>query len=635
MATDLESDGRVHNERGLALAQAGDLPQALAEFQRAAQLAPAMAEAHHNAGLALLMLGRASDAEQSLRQAIRLAPELADAHLRLAGALEAQGKLKETIEFLNAALAQPEFASNLALANELAATLYRAGDAEQSAKLLASIVRSHPEHPVPRENFARTLAALGRTQEADEQYDVIISFRRASSATLIRRATLLPVIPASLDEMLAWRRRSEQRLDELLQTDLRVADPVAEVAGNNFQLAYHGLDDRAIQEKLAKVYLNGCPSLAWTAPHCQRPRDASRHHIRIGFISTHFYNHTIGKLNVGLIEKLDRRRFEVALFHLGKQDALARRLASASDIATNVSAAQPLPALREAIARHELDILFYTDIGMAPLTYFLAFARLARVQCTTWGHPITTGIPTIDHFISSQHLEPAGSEQQYSERLVKLPSVNTHYFRPPAPHDVSRKRFGFADDWRLYVCAQSLFKLHPDFDVALGQILRRDPQGRLILIEPKHPSWAILLRDRFKRMMPDVVDRVLFVPPQPEEGFLALLAIADANLDTFHFGGGNTSLEAFAAGAPVVTLPSQFLRGRITYALYRQMGIDALIARDADDYVQLALRLASDRSWREELSSQIHAASAKIFENNNVIGEFEQFFESEMDEARG
>src|SRR5262249_44840918 len=142
-----------------------------------------------------------------------------------------------------------------------------------------------------------------------------------------------------------------------------------------------------------------------------------------------------------------------------------------------------LATVRQRIAKLELDVLYYADVGMTAWTYFLAFARLAPVQCVTWGHPLTTGIPNLDYFISSELLEGPGAEEHYTEKLVRLPNLAVHYYRPQAPAEVRpRSHYGLEETGRLYGCPQSLFKLHPDFDAILADVLRRDPEGLLVLL---------------------------------------------------------------------------------------------------------------------------------------------------------
>src|SRR5678815_2597611 len=166
--------------------------------------------------------------------------------------------------------------------------------------------------------------------------------------------------------------------------------------------------------------------------------------MRVGFISRHLFNHSIGKTTRGLLANLSRERFEtLALFVPPVRDD-----AISSFIRANCDRAVVLPArlaeARRAIAELELDILFYQDIGMEPFSYFLAFSRLAPVQCVSFGHPDTTGIPTMDYFISNDLFEPADAQAHYTERLFQLRDLGTlaYYYRPPVPTPKRREDFG-------------------------------------------------------------------------------------------------------------------------------------------------------------------------------------------------
>ncbi len=288
-----------------------------------------------------------------------------------------------------------------------------------------------------------------------------------------------------------------------------------------------------------------------------------------------------------------------------------------------------LKPAREIIAAHSLDILFYPDIGMDALTYFLAFSRLAAVQCVTWGHPVTTGIPNMDYFISSEHLEPPGAQDHYSERLVLLKRLPVYYYRPDVPETpLSREKLGLPEGYNLYVCPQAPFKFHPDFDAALGNILRHDPRGLLILIEGQNfEHWAKLLMNRFKKSFPEAIDRVRFLKAMPTTEFLSLLMAADALIEPPYFGGGNTTYESFACGLPIVTWPGPFMRGRVTLGCYRQMGVMDCVANDAQVYIRIAIRLANDKPWREYIKARIRANAHALFEDMEAIRELEHFFE--------
>jgi protein O-GlcNAc transferase len=263
---------------------------------------------------------------------------------------------------------------------------------------------------------------------------------------------------------------------------------------------------------------------------------------------------------------------------------------------------------------------------MDALPCYLAHARLAPVQCVTWGHPLTTGLPTIDFFISSKDLEPIGAEAHYSEQLVKLAHLANYYYRPePVISKKRRADFGLAEGDHLYLCPQSLFKLHPDDDAVFRQIVEQDPSARIVLIEGQQPTWSGILRERLSSSMGQASDRVQFVARQAQSEFQRLLELADVMLDPLHFGGGNTSFEAFSVGTPIVTLPGGFLRSRITYALYRWMGLDDCVAKSTADYVAKAVRLASDPRWRERVRASILAENHKLYENLAGVRELESF----------
>ena len=265
---------------------------------------------------------------------------------------------------------------------------------------------------------------------------------------------------------------------------------------------------------------------------------------------------------------------------------------------------------------------------MEPFSYLLAFARLAKVQCVSFGHPDTTGIPAMDYYVSNDLYEPPGAFGHYSERLFQLHDLPTlaYYYPPPTPPAASRAALGLPADARLYICPQTLFKLHPDFDDLMRRILERDGAGRILLFAGRCEEWSVLLQRRFRRTMPEVADRVLFLPRQSHERFLQIVSLADVMLDTVHFTGMITSIEALSVGTPVVTLPGALQRGRATQAMYRAMGIDGMVAASAEEYANLACDIAMNPDRREALRRLIAERRHLLFEDRRAIAEFERFF---------
>ena len=611
-----------------ALVRAGDLPGALEAARHVLELGED-GEAWAGVGNLLDRLGRRTEALGAYQRAVELAPEVAEARLAYGTALGAAGDVEAAgAEFARAVELAPEHPRARVLLANACLVLHQTAAAYEHA--LAAVALD-PEDVGANAMLAQVLTQQGATASADHYFERAESCG-GGAAIALRRALAIPPIARSEEHIVEWRRTYERRLDALTDAGIRLGDPLNEVGMTAFGLAYHNLDDRPVQEKLARLYLAAGGDLEWTAPHCRRPRPAGSR-LRIGFISGNLRHHTIGKVNAGLIEQLDRDRFEVAVIQCGIRDATADRIAAAGD--TSVRLGGSLPEMRRQVAELELDVLFYTDIGMDPVTYFLAFSRLAPVQSVTWGHPDTTGIPNVDYFVSSSSVEPPGAQALYSERLVLLPQIPTYYRRPEPGPLPGREALPLAADEHVYACPQSLFKVHPDFDPLLGEILRRDPRGRVVFVDAPAAEMSEQLNSRFERTLPDVVDRIVFLPRLDEADYFNLLASADVLLDTIHFGGGSTTYESLALGTPVVTWPGAFARSRVTAACYERMGIADAVAGSAGEYVEIALRIAGDHKWREQLRARIARASDVIFEDVSAVRSLEEFFLRAATQAPG
>jgi predicted O-linked N-acetylglucosamine transferase (SPINDLY family) len=169
-------------------------------------------------------------------------------------------------------------------------------------------------------------------------------------------------------------------------------------------------------------------------------------------------------------------------------------------------------------------------------------------------------------------------------------------------------------------------------DRIFARIVELDPNARIVFIEFKaHQRRA--LEARFGRLSTALVDRVRFIPLAPYPRFLARLACADVILDTVHFNGQNSTLEAFAMGMPVVTLPGALQRARHGFGLYTAMGFTELIATDAEDYARKAVRVANDRLYNEHCRGRISESCPTLFEDSRFVRHCEEAFRRMVDAA--
>lgn len=616
---------------GALLGEMGETGGSIAAYRRALAIESDMAEVHFALRLAVgpaegASLRRALSQDPTLahawvvggahRRALALWPDLPEGLVAAGAASLASGRPRDALALLDRVTGHPAAAFHRGNA------LFQLGRLDEAADAFAAAAERIPE---ARGNLAGVRRDQGNIDEARSIYDRMIA-AGTSDGIRVKRAMLLPIIPDSVAGIEAA--RADLAAGIAACEGVRLQDPLAEIGHGNFYLAYHGRDDRPLQEAIARFYRSACPSLSEDLAGRVRRPDGR---IAIGFASTLLRTHTIGRLNRGLIESLDRRRFHVTLIAPDHgDDALASGLARSADRVLRLP--PRLAEARRAIADLRLDLLYYPDIGMEPMTYFLAFARLAPVQVMTWGHPDTTGLGTVDWMLSADCMEPPGAEAHYVERLARLPGPTIRLPRPEACGRLkTREELGLPAG-RLYVCPQSLFKLHPEGDTVIARILAADPQARLVLIHGRHPNWARQLLARFSETGIDP-GRVAVLPHLAGQDYLALLAAADVVLDPIHYSGGHSSLETFAIGVPIVTWPGRFMRARHTTGFYNLMGISTAIARDFDHYADLAVGLANDPAERAKLSRAIADASPVLFDSAASVAAIEDFLESAVASA--
>jgi predicted O-linked N-acetylglucosamine transferase (SPINDLY family) len=504
---------------------------------------------------------------------------------------------------------------------DFGAALNGAGRPDDAIGAFERALTDDPANELGRLNLAKLLADLGRADDAVPHLETLAAQTGDGAYRVAHAAWRLPVIARSAEDQ----RRRWAEYETAVAALERAGAPIdisrLPEMRPNFVAAYQGRDDRRNQERIAAYYRRNCPALTFRASHLGGKR---RGRPRVGFVSMNFRNHTVGKLYRGVIRHLDRARFEVTVF-AGQvpSDDVGRAIRDSADHFAVLP--RDLRRAQTAVAEAAPDILFYADIGMDPLTYFLAFARLAPVQCVGWGHGVTTGIDTIDQFVSSRLMETESGPDHYSERLVRLDPLPV-YLDPPGAPDAPRADLGGGT---CYLCVQSLFKLHPDFDAMLDGILRADPNGTIVMIAHRVP-WVELLRARWRESYPALAERVRFVPRQRHPAFLGLLQAADVVLDTPYFSGGLSSAEAFAMAKAVVTLPDDRMPSRVTLGYYRQMEVAGAVAANAGDYVETAVALANDGSRRAELEARIRGGRARLFARADAVRALEDHFEASL-----
>jgi predicted O-linked N-acetylglucosamine transferase (SPINDLY family) len=614
-------DARIRNSLGILLADTGDPRGAIEALSIAVELDPGYARAWNNLANALRSGGRIVDAAAAVRRAVALQPDYGLAWSNLGTILLDLGDEAGAREAFQRALAlKPDVRTIQALA----AIARQLGDLDEAVALYTRAAAATPADANPLLQLAGTLAERDDLDAARRAYAGARSRRPALLRAALGEALTLPMVyedAAAVEAARGGYAAGIAKLEAEIPALVRgrtFGDVVDDLRWTNFLLAYQGEDDRELQARFAAIV--GC-AIEAVGPEWRAPprRTATGKRVRVGFASSFFIDGTCGRYFRNWIAGLDRARFEIFVYHLRREvTPLLEDLRPHADRVRTFAGPALVPsAIAPVIRGDALDALVYPELGMHGPSFALAALRLAPIQCAAWGHPVTTGHATIDAFFTCAAMEPPDAARHYSERLLMLPGIGTDYARPAIPDAAARTRFGLPEGVPLLLCPQSLFKIHPDNDILFARTLAAAPAARLVVFEGRHPALTAKFHARltkvFAREGLSAVERLIVLPQCGHDDFLRINSVCDAMLDTLRWSGGNTSLDALAVGLPIVTLPGRFMRGRQSAGMLSLAGIDDLVARDSDEFVRIAVRLATDREWRNDQSARIRAAATRFF----------------------
>jgi protein O-GlcNAc transferase len=659
----------AHNDRGVVLAANGSFAEALPCFERAVQINPGYAEARVNLGRALRALGRPGEAATQFEQVLKTAPDSPLGHFNLASALDLAGRLDAAETHYRRAI---DLRSDFLDAHiHLAALLQKTDRAGEALACAERAVAIAPNNAGARNNLGNILRAMERRDDAIAQYQAALridpgSFAAHYNLGISRRGEAgitearehfcravalkpdfleaefagcmaeLPALyddPAEIDERRAAYDRRLTELSAKLEAGSDAGALVDAIGSHQpFYLPYQGRNDRELQTRYGSMVC-GVLGARYETPDLPGP-PAANEPIRVGIVSGFFRQHSNWKIPIkGWLRMLDRNRFRLFGYHTGiERDGETAVAAELCD--RFVQGPKPLDAWRHAIGDDAPHLLLFPEIGMDKVSAQLAGMRLAPVQCCSWGHPDTSGFPTIDYFISSELMEPEGADAHYSEKLIRLPNLSV-YYEPVdvSPATIDRAAIGLRKDAVVYWCAQSLPKYLPQFDQAFVRIAAEVPGCQFAFIEF---AGGRSITDLFKARLDRVFgasglraqDHCVFLPRLSPDRFSAAIGLCDIVLDSIGWSGCNSILESLAHNLPIIAFEGELMRGRHAAAILRMMGVFETTVKTVDDYVSVASRLGRDKSSRTELSSRMSSHKQRVYRDTACIAGLESFLEA-------
>ena len=618
------------NSRGTVFNDLAQYKEAIFDFDQAILLNPNYSGALANKGKSLAALKRYDEASAMYEKALALKPDLAEAWLGCGIVFAGFKRFDEAFAAYDKALElKPDLAEAWLGRGNMFRGLTRFDEAFASYNQALALKPDYAEA-----FYGRGSASMdsGKWAEAVVDYERAIALKRDyPEARLALCIAQLPVLYTEEREIAERRAAYQQQLEALDVDQRRRGCDWANAVGSTqpFFLAYQGCNDRDLQSAYGSLVCRIMAERYPPPPLSPPPRSDER--IRLGIVSGFFRRHSNWKIPIrGWLSQIDRRQFQLFGYHTGVDNDAETQLA-AGMCDRFVQGPFSVDRWREIILTNAPHVLIYPEVGMHPVSVQLAAQRLAPVQCNSWGHPDTSGFPTLDYYLSSELMEPPEAQDHYTERLVRLPNLSIYYEPLDEPTgSLSRTDLGLRPTATIYWCGQLLYKYLPQFDEVFPRIACDLGDCQFVFIEyPKGAHVTNLFRTRLDKAFAAfglrATDYCVILPFLSTHRFVAAIGQCDIVLDSVGWSGCNSTLESLHHDLPIVTMTGPLMRGRHSTAILKMMRVEETVTYTIDAYVSTATRLGRDMAWRVAIKNKVSAGKHRIYRDSSCIDALQEF----------
>ncbi len=608
---------------GEALSRVNNLTESAENFRKALNIVPNFAMVHFNLANVLKKMDDIQGSIFHYQEAIKYNPNNSEFYYNLGNTYRDAGKFRSSIEVYEQALKLNYNSANIH--NNLAASLVEWDKTDEALHHYQEAIKLNPIFEDAYLNISGLYNKQGYTEMSinmlSKAQEINIHQGKNDKNDLyeLTKNSIFPTIAKNNQEIDFFRERLSNIIENIDSKNLTYDELSKFECYPTSIMTYQGRNNKDIKEKYYELYKDKFQT------YPKRPFNQVPH---IGFVVTNGHEGVFLKCMSGIINNISKEKFKITIVcsQPNGQKILSNTIKS--EQVNYLSIPADLNKAAQIVYDNKIDILHYWEIGTDSINYFLPYYNAANIQCTSWGWPDTSGIKNIDYYISCDAFETEQGNGHYTEKLVKFEHLPTYYYLPPIPEIIqTHEHFNLDKTANIYLCAQNLRKIHPDFDQIIFKILEKDSKANVLLIDDKQKNVSDTLKKRLLDQNPQYQSRIIFMPRMEAVEYLSLVKISDVILDTTYYtGGANTNYDAFACGTPVVTLPDNFHRGRYTTGTYHKLGILDCIATDIDSYVDIAFKIANDKLYREDLSKRILEKSKILFEDINAVIELENCF---------
>ncbi len=605
-----------HYNLALLLHMSGRFEGAAQHYRRAVALEPDHAEAHNQLGILAVQERDLVAAESHYRAAIAARPDYPEALLGLATILQAREEYAPALAACERALAARPDYPEAGIARGI--LLARLGRAQDAVAQLHSALASHPDaagYEVLAEvcyeatqDYKEALGACDAALALDPSY----APARRQRARIWSKVGNNEAAKAECRELLAADPRDAESWQLLAQAMYRQGRPAesrecygevlklrpGDPAAQSNRLFFLNYADSCTPNELFRAHREwGAALEAAVSPLPPPAPGACERRLRVGYLSPDFRRHSVSFFLEPILRRHDHEQFEIYAYAALKPqlaDEVTDRLRGLCDHWRDVAALSDREAA-ERIRQDGVDILVELAGHSGNGRVRVAAFRPAPVQVSYLGYPTTTGLSSIQFRLTDAMADPPGQEHFYSEQLLRLPRGFLCYQPPEDAPECAPPPAG-ATGRVTFGSFNNLAKVSDAVIARWSEILRRVAGSRLLLKNKSlfDPAAADHTRARFAAhgIGPERLELIGWT--RTVRDHLGLYDRVDIALDTFPYNGATTTCEALWMGVPVITLAGDRHAARVGASILSHLGRPEWIARDGDDYVDRAVRLAGD-----------------------------------------
>lgn len=618
------------NNRGNVLQNLNRIQESIECYRRAMTIRPDYVESYYNYAHILSSYGRLDEAIKFYLKAIELKPNYPEAHNNIGNALRLQGKVSAAIDHFKKAIeSNPLFAEAY---NNIGNAYNDQGHFADAITNYKKTLELRPDNPDAYYNMGQVFRDMGQTLDAITCYDKALSLRplypEARWAYAMVHIPLLLGKHENLEALRAAFSHQLEALDRWFDSKRTALGYKAVGVSQPFYLAYQEENNRSILSRHGAL----CTRLMkdWQTRNHYEPASAlPTGVIRVGLVSSHIHNHSVWHAILkGWLKHLNRNLMEIHIFYVGVREDDETKWAIQNSTSFEKIGKNLDHAVSSILAKN-LDVLIYPEIGMEQMAQQLASLRLCPAQLTSWGHPETSGLPTIDYYLSADDFEPTNAIDNYSELLIRLPHLGCCYH----PFDVVSttpdfSNLGLKTNVPLLLSPGTPFKYAPQHDHVFIDIVKKLGACQIVFFTSRPSDLSdkleLRLKSAFEKAGLDFDATCIFIPWLDRPVFYGLMKRADVFLDTIGFSGFNTAIQAVECGLPIVTRDGKFMRGRLAGGILRRMGLQELIVSNNQSYVDLAVRLATDKDYQKQMRHAIQDKRHVLFDDVEPVKALEQ-----------